>query len=491
MKKTILISIIVLFLSISVKVIAQNPGDVLWTNSFGGANSDMGWCVQQTSDEGYIISGWTDSFSAGDYDVYLIKTDEQGDTLWTKTYGEDGSDDARCVRQTLDGGYIIAGNTQPIGVMGSYVWLIKTDSLGDTLWTKKWGETPMPNINTGRCVQQTSDGGYIISGHLQFSGNNNEDVCLIKTDADGNIEWMDSYGGAGYEIGYWTQQTSDGGFIVVGYTTSFGAGNEDIYLIKTDASGTVEWTNTYGGSGTDSGYSIQQTLDGGYIIVGFTDSFGAGSYDVYIVKTDAAGDTEWTQTFGGANYDKGYSIQAVSDGTYIVSGTTRSFGDPAGDVYLLKLDSSGDIIWLGTYGEANDDRGWSVQQTGDGNYIVCGYTCSTGSADVYLLKIVGEGTGIENSVVLQEKISVSNYPNPFNPSTTISFSLISESTENTELIIYNLKGQEIRQYSIFNNQSSIIWDGKDDNGNNVSSGIYLYKITSGNFTSTKKMILMK
>ncbi|MCK4654229.1 MAG: T9SS type A sorting domain-containing protein [Candidatus Cloacimonetes bacterium] len=491
MKKTILIPIIVLLLSVSVIVIAQEPGDTLWTNSYGEANSDMGWCVQQTSDEGYIISGWTESFGAGSYDIYLVKTDEQGDTLWTRTYGEDGSDDARCIRQTPDGGYIIAGNTQPIGVMGSYIWLIKTNSLGDTLWTQKWGETPMPHINTGRCVQLTSDDGYIISGHSQFLGSNNEDICLIKTNSNGNTEWVNFYGGTNYEIGYWTQQTSDGGYIIVGYTTSFGNGNEDIYLVKTDASGTIEWTNTYGGTGTDFGYSVQQTSDDGYVIVGFTDSFGAGSYDVYVVKTDAVGDTMWTRTFGGANFDKGYSIQAISDGTYIVSGTTRSFGDPAGDVYLLKLDSSGDIIWSGTYGEANDDRGWSVQQTGDENYIVCGYTCSTGSADVYLLKIAGEGTGIENSVVLQEKIFVSNYPNPFNPSTTISFSLISESTENTELIIYNLKGQEIRQYSIFNNQSSIIWDGKDDNGNNVSSGIYLYKITSGNFTSIKKMILMK
>lgn len=503
MKKTILIPIIVLFLSISAIVIAQEPGDVLWTNSYGGVNSDMGWCVQQTSDEGYIISGWTESFGAGSYDIYLIKTDEQGDTLWTKTYGEDGSDDARCIRQTPDGGYIIAGNTQPIGIMGSYIWLIKTNSLGDTLWTQKWGETPMPHINTSRCVQLTSDGGYIISGHLQFSGSNNEDACLIKTDAEGNTEWMNSYGGTGYEIGYWTWQTSDGGFIVVGYTTSFGNGNEDIYLVKTDASGTVEWTNTYGGTGTDFGYSIQQTSDNGYIIAGFTDSFGAGGYDVYIVKTDAVGDTVWTKTFGGANYDKGYSIQAISDGTYIVSGTTRSFGDPAGDIYLLKLDSSGNVIWSGTYGSANDDRGWSVQQTGDGNYVVSGYTGSTGSADVYLLKIAGEGTGIENSDILQEKIAISNYPNPFNPSTTISFNLTTESTENTELIIYNLKGQKIRTFNCHpepfdklrtdsvEGQSSIIWDGKDDNGNNVSSGIYFYKIQSGNFSSTKKMILMK
>jgi hypothetical protein len=489
MKSTALLTIILCILFLS-GINAQNAGDTLWTKTYGGANSDKGWCVQQTNDEGYVIAGWTDSYGAGGYDIYLVKTDAVGDTMWTKTYGEDGSDDGRCVRQTPDGGYIIAGNTQPIGIMGSYIWLIKTDSSGDTLWTKKWGETPMPHINTGRCVQLTADGGYIISGHVQFLGTNNEDAYLLKTDADGNTEWMNFYGGTGYEIAYWVQQSSDGGYIAVGYTTSFGNGNEDIYLVKTDANGNVEWTKTYGGTDTDSGFSVQQTSDDGYIIAGFTDSFGEGSYDAYIIKTNAAGDTVWTKTYGGAQYDKAYSVQAISDGSYIVSGTARSFEDSNGDVYILKLDSFGDTLWTATHGTAGDERGWSVQQTSDNNYIVGGFSTGAGTADYYLLKIVGDDiTGIQDLMQSDRTILSQNFPNPFNLETTISFSL--NKADFVSIDIYNIEGEKIK--TLLNNnleasKHNVVWKGINESGKPVSKGVYFYKIKAGELQTVKMMI---
>ena len=489
MKYTALLTIILSIL-FQTGINAQNAGDTLWTKTYGGANSDKGWCVQQTSDEGYIISGWTDSYGAGSYDIYLVKTDAAGDTIWTKTYGEEGSDDGRCIRQTPDGGYIIAGNTQPIGVMGSYVWLIKTDAVGDTMWTKKWGETPIPNINTGRCVQLTSDGGYIISGHAQFLGTSNEDAYLLKTDADGNTEWMNFYGGPNYEIGYWTQQTSDEGYIVVGYTTSFGSGNEDVYLVKTDASGNIEWTKTYGGTNTDSGFSVQQTDDDGYIIAGFTDSFGEGSYDAYIIKTNAVGDEVWTKTYGGAQYDKAYSIQAISDGTYIVSGTTRSFEDPNGDIYILKLDSSGDTIWTATHGTPGDDRGWSVQQTSDDNYIIAGFSTGAGTADYYMLKIAGEDiTSIQDFSQSGKQLLSQSYPNPFNLETTISFTM--NKADFISIDIYNVEGVKIQ--TLLNtyleaSKHNVVWNGKNESGESVSKGIYFYKIEAGKLQTIKMMI---
>ena len=391
--KRVIFLVMILGMFFQVGVSAESPGEAIWTQTYGGANDDKGWSVQQTSDNGYVTVGWTNSFGAGSYDIYLVKTDESGDILWTETYGADGSDDGRSIRQTSDGGYVIAGNTQPIGIFGSYLWLIKTNSAGGVLWSKTWGETPIPNVNTGRCVQLTSDGGYVISGHSQYLGpDNGEDVYLVKTDSNGDTEWEKFFGGSGYEIGYWTQQTSDGGFVVVGYTTSFGAGNEDVYLVKTDASGTEEWTKTYGGTGTDFAYSVQQTSDNGYIMVGFTDSSGAGSYDVYVIRTDDAGDVLWDRTYGGANFDKGYSVQSLSDGTFIVSGTTRSFGDSSGDVYLLRLDAAGDVLWSSTHGDVGDDRGWSVQPTSAGHFIVAGYSNSTGDSNVLLLKVAGDSS---------------------------------------------------------------------------------------------------
>ena len=178
MIKAMLLTVI-LGLFLTSGLAAQAPGDTLWTRTYGGASDDRGWSVRQTSDNGYIIVGMTDSFGAGGYDIYLIKTDAAGDTLWTRTYGGEGSDDGRSVQQTSDGGYVVAGNTQLPGVFGCDIHLIKTDAIGDTLWTNSWGETTETGTNNGRCVQQTFDGGYVVAGFSQFLGTNDEDVYLI------------------------------------------------------------------------------------------------------------------------------------------------------------------------------------------------------------------------------------------------------------------------------------------------------------------------
>ena len=206
-----------------------------------------------------------------------------GQIGWTKTYGGGDWDWGYSIQQTLDGGYIVAGETQSFGVGWTDVYLIKTDANGDVIWTKTYGGS---GGDCGNSVQQTSDGGYIIVGGITYF---DCDVYLIKTDANGDVEWTKTYGGSGEDCGNSVQQTSDGGYIIVGKTTSFGAGASDVYLIKTDANGNAEWTKTYGGGGEDCGNSVQQTSDGGYIIVGGTTSFGAGGGDVYLIKTDAYG----------------------------------------------------------------------------------------------------------------------------------------------------------------------------------------------------------
>ncbi|MCK4413595.1 MAG: T9SS type A sorting domain-containing protein [Candidatus Eisenbacteria sp.] len=486
MKRVILLAI-GFSLSIQPSVNAQTPGDTLWTRVFGGAGHDTGWCVDQTSDQGFILSGWTTSFGSGSYDVYLIRTDAAGDTVWTKSYARDGSDDARCVRQTPDGGFVVAGNTQPIGIFGSYVWLLKTDALGDTLWTRRWGEVPIPEINTGRCVQPTSDGGYIISGHQQAPS---EDMYLIKTYANGDTDWTRSFGGAGYEIGYWVEQTSDLGYICVGYTMSFGHGNEDVFLVKIDASGNLDWMKAHGGPGTDSGFSVQQTSDDGYIIAGFTDSFGAGSYDAYLIRTDAAGDTVWTRTYGGTNYDKGYAVDILPNDSFIVSGTTRSFGESSGDVYLLKLDSFGDILWSRTYGTDSEEKGWSVQATNDGNYIVSGYTAGYGTTDAYLLKVFGEEAAdiiSDDAMIAGGRGSLQSYPNPCKAGAVIEFTL--PYAQQAELIIYDIMGREVAALAHGHCESGLHRVPFD--GSNLGSGIYLYVLKTEGKQLVRQMLLVQ
>jgi hypothetical protein len=218
-------------------------------------------------------------------------------------------------------------------------------------------------------------------------------VLVCASPALAQTSWWRTYGGTNSDYGCSVQPTADGGYIVAGSTASFGAGNGDVYLIKTDASGDTLWTRTYGGTSDDYGWSVQLTSDGGYIIAGYSSSFGAGDYDVYLIRTSPSGDSLWTRTYGGTSLDKGYSVQQTSDGGYIVVGYTKSYGAGDVDAYLVKTDSSGDALWTRTYGGTNSDNGHSVQQTSDGGYIIAGQTRSfgAGSLDVYLIKTDANG----------------------------------------------------------------------------------------------------
>jgi hypothetical protein len=401
-KKVCARSLIVLLFAVCLTCIASAQTN--WVRTFGGIRSEEGHSVQPTSDGGYIVAGSTLSFGPGTpegQNVYLIKTDSLGDTLWTRVYGWLGVDVGRSVRQTTDGGYIVAGYTTSFGAGYDDVYLIKTDSSGDTLWTRTYGGT---NAERGEATRLTADGGYIIAGYTFSFGPGTPDsanVYLVRTNAQGDTLWTRSLGGRSDDEGNSVAQTADSGFVIAGTTYSFGPGSGDFYLVKTNALGDTLWTRTYGGGAyPEWGTSVQQCSDGGYVITGGTYSFGPGSGDVYLVKTNALGDTLWTRTYGGGTDPEwGTSVQQCSDGGYVIAGTTYSFGPGGGDVYLIKTDSLGDTLWTRVYGGTGVDVGTSVQQTTDGGYIVAGYTASFGAGgyDVYLIKTdsLGNAAGIE------------------------------------------------------------------------------------------------
>ncbi len=369
------------------KLLEDPPGEE-WNNTFGGTDYDEGYCVQQTSDGGYIITGYTSSYGAGGNDVWLVKTDSNGDMEWSQTFGGTSTEYGYFVQQTSVGGYIITGRTDSFGTGGD-VWLIKTDSVGNEVWNRTFGGT---NYDVGYCVQQTSDGGYIITGNTFSYGVGSSDFWLVKTDSNGTEEWNQTFGGTNYDYSHFVQQTSDGGYIIAGRTDSFGAGHYDVWLVKTDSNGSGEWSQTFGGSDFDFGYSVQQTTEGGYILVGWTRSYGAGTYDVWLIKTDSNAAEEWSQTYGGTYSDDGYCVQQTSDGGYIIAGDTHSYGAGINDVWLVKTDSNGTEEWNQTYGGTNYDYGFTVQQTTDGGFIIAGetYSYGAGSSDFWLIKIEKE-----------------------------------------------------------------------------------------------------
>ncbi len=326
----------------------SEEGAMEWNQTYGGTDFDEGYSVAQTSDGGYIITGVTGSFGAGQEDVWLIKTDENGIEEWNKTYGRADPDGGYCVEQTSpDGGYIITGVTGSFGG-GAEVWLIKTDENGIEEWNKTYGRA---GSDGGYCVEQTvPDGGYIITGYTYSFGGGAE-VWLVKTNASGAEEWNQTYGRAGIDRGRCVVQTTDGGYIITGSTTSFGGGDE-VWLIKTYPDGAEEWNRTYGGAGADYAYCVRQTTDGGYIITGDTSSFGDPDGDVWLIKTDASGNEKWNQTYGATDEDWGYCVEQTGDGGYIITGGTNSFDGRGYDFWLVKvfhdvpvIDQPDDIVY--------------------------------------------------------------------------------------------------------------------------------------------------
>jgi len=379
------IMITILFIAGSCSKDRQGPG-IEWEKTYGGTDADWFLSVSEASDGGYIMAGYTNSYGAGSWDMYIIKTDENGNEQWSKTYGGVDNDQARSMIQTEDGGYIIIGHTCSFGAGGADIYLIKTNSNGDSLWTRTYGGS---GDEFACSITKTVDNGYLIAGQTNSFGSGGDDIWVIKINNNCDTVWTKTFGGTDKEFCRSIQQTSDGGYIIGGVTRSFGAGSDDIYVIKIDENGNKLWDRTYGEWWQEWG-SVQQTSDGGYMIIGFSNSFGGDENvnDIYLIRIDDGGDTAWTKVYDNYAWDNPMKFLQTPDDYFIAVGFAGRFNDPNNDVYLMKFDKLGNLVWDRTFGGSGWEWGMAVMSTSDGGYIIAGCTDSfgAGSGDCYLIK---------------------------------------------------------------------------------------------------------
>ncbi len=312
-------------------------GILQWSKVYGGIEEEEALSVEQVGDGGYIVAGWTMSYGAGNRDAFIIRTTANGDTLWTKTYGGTDKDEIRSIKVTNSGGFVAAGFTRSFGAGNIHDgWLLMLRADGTLEWQKTFGDPIFGDLLND--VQQTTDGGYMLTGWWHAFN-----PWLIKTDANGNVVWSKTFtpGAIGLGESHSVQPTIDGGYIITGYSGAYP--DRDIFLIKTNSSGdSTLWTKYYGESGIDEGASsIAQTNDGGFIVAGYRNSGMFTDPNVYLVKTNAEGDSLWTRTFGGDANDEAFSVQQTIDGGYIVAGFSGSGFAKNGDAYLIKTKSDG------------------------------------------------------------------------------------------------------------------------------------------------------
>jgi hypothetical protein len=462
-------------------VLAAQPS-IEWAKAYGGTGADQAYAICQTIDGGYIVAGTSPSNNGdvfgnhGGLDFWVLKLTNTGTIQWKKSYGGSSDEQAYSVKETVDGGYVVTGYTlstnQDIsGNHGYYdAWVLKLDNAGAIQWQKCLGGG---NWDEGNEVLQTKDGGYVIIGRSRSSDGDatvnfgSSDFWVIKLDSTGNVMWQRSHGGSSEDIGYGIKETTDGGYIVCGESSSVDGevtgnhGDSDYWILKLNFEGKIEWEQSLGGTSIDRANSIIQARDGGFVALGQTYSINGditgnhGFNDYWVVKLSASGILEWQKALGGSNEDYARAICQTEDGGYVLTGQTQSNnGDAVGndggaDIWLVKLTELGELEWQRTLGGTQDELGNSVQQTTDGGYILAGQARSNngdvmgvhGEVDYWVIKLSPESSPTTTPI----STPITIYPNPAH--NTITLSLPTQESD-VFVTVTDLLGRELRSQMV-------------------------------------------
>lgn len=425
-----------------------------WMKNYDIGDFSMGLGVIQNHDAEFIVTGMHTPIPDSRAFIFLLKTDAEGDTQWMRSYGLGFNSEGHCVQQTFDGGYIVMGFANGDSAASwpvSDIWLLKTDFKGDTEWTKLYRGN---SYAWGCWVEQTPDSGYILTSNW-----NSTSLLLLKTDKNGNTLWSHNYNWNSQkaEAGYCVHQTKDGGYIVA---TNMG-------LFKTDSKGDSVWLKPWVCT------SVEQTADNGYIL-----NSGHNS-NVWLIKTDDKGDTLWTKTYGGIAEDKSYEVYQTKDGGYAILAETRSFGAGNYDVWLLKTDSIGDTLWTRTYGGEYPDYCRSLQQTTDGGYIMTGIGGFYGG--VLLIKTDSLGfVGISEPVPVTHPVTHLEIANPIGKGIVLRYW---DCSQGFHAFIYDASGRKVDEIHAQGESGILTW------GQGRSTGVYFIKTNSPNISATKVVLI--
>ncbi len=419
---------------IIVLVLVLFPSVVLsWETTFGGEAYDRGHCIIQVCDGCLIIAGETESFGNGNNDVYIVKADREGELVWFKTFGYHNGEAAYAVSECEDAGLIITGVTSTFEPYYNELYLIRTDPDGNLIWEKAIGGE---EEEIGYAVFESMDSCFVAAGVRGFS---DPVVYLVKTDRNGEVLWEQTLAGG---TGRAALETTDGGIIIAGHTGNWGGGDRDILIIKTDRDGTQEWLRTFPCDGDNRAYAIAETADGGFIISGYNDvGSGVGRDDIYLLKVDGNGNQLWDYEHGESNDDRGYSVIQTDDGGFAVCGETYSFDVDHSDVYVVKTDQYGRLQWEKTFGGYHFDGGTCLIEAANGDLVATGTTMSYGAGliDVYLINIEAQTADPLLIPDGREKYTLSNFPSPFSGNTSIAFMIPQPGV--VHLDIYNARGE--------------------------------------------------
>ncbi|HYV93987.1 MAG TPA: T9SS type A sorting domain-containing protein [Chitinophagales bacterium] len=529
MKKQLLLITLLAFFSITKNLSAQNAPAIEWQKCLGGGADENTYSIQQTDDGGYIVAGTSSSVDGdvtgnhGSSDYWAVKLTASGTIDWQKSLGGTSADNLNAIQQTSDGGFILAGGASSGDgdVSGNHgnsdYWIVKLDHDGNILWQKSYGGS---EADEAFSIKETNDAGFIVAGYSYSTdgdvsdNHGNSDFWIVRLDSMGNIEWQRCCGGSDLEFFFIEiEQIADGGYAFGAWTKSNDGdvsgnhGSFDIWIVKLNSLGSLEWQKCLGGSATDATASLKQISGGGFIVAGVSVSSDGdatqnhGVQDYWVLQLDSSGNIVWQKSLGGSLDDEAFSVQQTWDGGFIAGGYSNSVdGDITGyhgdyDYCVMKLDENGNLEWQKNLGGSSYDYGWTIQQTTDGGFITAGFSGSTdgdvtgnhGGSDIWVVKLAADtATGILQSHFFQSHFSVSLFPNPSDGNVHLEFTLNQE--QQVQVKVFDVAGKELfgeDEQRISGSFTETIYL------NSLPAGSYYISIVHGCEREMRKMMVVK